>query len=150
MVRIYISAVMEAPITDIWAVLRDFNALPIYHPFFARSEIEQGLPPDQIGCIRSFFTHEGEHIREKLLTLSDRDYTCCYCILDADLPVRGYVSEMRLRPVTEGDKTFGEWWAEYEVDPADAEKVNKTVSDTFRFAFEGAEKIAIAQKGSLA
>lgn len=141
MARVYISAVMDAPIGEIWGVLRDFNALPVYHPFFAKSEIEGGLPSDQIGCVRSFYNHDGGHIREKLLTLSDRDHTCCYCILEASLPVRGYVSEMRLFEVTEGDKTFGEWWAEYDVDDADADEVHQTVSDTFRLAFQGAEKI---------
>lgn len=49
---------------------------------------------------------------------------------------------MRLKPITEGNKTFGEWWAEYDVAPADAASVYQTVSDTFRFAFEGAVKVA--------
>lgn len=142
MARVYVSAVMDIPIEEAWGVLRDFNALPIYHPFFSKSEIEGGKPADQIGCVRDFYTHDGGRIREELLTLSDREYTCCYRILEATLPVRNYVSEMRLKPVTEGGKTFGEWWAEYEVPEKDAAAVHQTVSDTFRFAFEGAVKVA--------
>lgn len=142
MARVYVSAVMDIPIEEAWGVLRDFNALPIYHPFFSKSEIEGGKPADQIGCVRDFYTHDGGRIREELLTLSDREYTCCYRILEAALPVRNYVSEMRLKPVTEGGKTFGEWWAEYEVPEKDAASVHQTVSDTFRFAFEGAVKVA--------
>ncbi len=142
MARVYVSAVMDIPIEEAWGVLRDFNALPIYHPFFSKSEIEGGKPADQIGCVRDFYTHDGGRIREELLTLSDREYTCCYRILEAALPVRDYVSEMRLKPVTEGGKTFGEWWAEYEVPEKDAASVHQTVSDTFRFAFEGAVKVA--------
>lgn len=141
MARVHITAVIDAPIEAAWGVLRDFNALPRYHRFFARSEIEDGLPSDRIGCVRNFHTHDGGHIREKLLTLSDRDFTCCYCILEATLPVRNYVSEMRLRPITEGNRTFGEWWAEYDVAPEDAKAVHQTVSDTFRFAFEGCEDV---------
>ena len=49
---------------------------------------------------------------------------------------------MRLKPVTEGNTTFGEWWAEYDVADQDAVSVHQVVSDTFRFAFEGAEKVA--------
>jgi hypothetical protein len=68
--------------------------------------------------------------------------------------VRRQASEPRWRlrnsdgrkPITEGNRTFGEWWAEYEVAPADAESVHQTVSDTFRFAFEGAVKIARQKK----
>jgi hypothetical protein len=142
MARVYVSAVLEVPIDKAWAVLRDFNALPVYHPFFAKSQIEGGKPSDQIGCVRSFWGHDGGHIREELLTLSDREHTCCYRILEGSLPVRDYVAEMRLKPVTEGDKTFGEWWAEYEVDDANAEDVHARVSDTFRLAFEGAAKLA--------
>lgn len=142
MARVYVSAVMDIPIAEAWGVLRDFNALPVYHPFFSKSEIEGGKPSDQIGCVRNFYTHEGGHIREELLTLSDREYTCCYKILEATLPVQNYVAEMRLKPVTEGNKTFGEWWAEYDVADKDAKDVLQTVSDTFRFAFEGAVKVA--------
>lgn len=142
MARVHISAVMDIPLEDAWGVLRDFNALPVYHPFFSKSEIEGDLPSDQIGCVRNFYTHEGSHIREELLTLSDREHVCCYRILEATLPVQNYVAEMRLKPITEGNKTFGEWWAEYDVAPADAASVYQTVSDTFRFAFEGAVKVA--------
>ena len=142
MARVYVSSVMDIPIEEAWGVLRDFNALPIYHPFFSKSAIEGGKPADQIGCVRDFYTHDGGRIREELLTLSDREYTCCYRILEAALPVRNYVSEMRLKPVTEGGKTFGEWWAEYEVPEKDAASVHQIVSDTFRFAFEGAVKVA--------
>jgi hypothetical protein len=142
MARVYVSAVMDIPIAEAWGVLRDFNALPVYHPFFSKSEIEGGRPSDQIGCVRDFHTHDGGRIREELLTLSDREYTCCYRILEATLPVQNYVAEMRLKPVTEGNKTFGEWWAEYEVADKDAASVLQTVSDTFRFAFEGAVRVA--------
>lgn len=146
MARGYISAVMDIPLEEAWGVLRDFNALPVYHPFFSKSEIEEGKPSDQVGCVRNFFTHEGGHIREELLTLSDREHVCAYRILEATLPVRNYVAEMRLKPITEGNKCFGEWWAEYDVAEADAASVHQTVSDTFRFAFQGAVKVANSRR----
>lgn len=149
MKRVYVSAVMDAPLAATWAVLRDFNALPRYNSrLFSESHIEDGLPADQVGCVRNFKSTDGtSYVREKLLTLSDREHTCCYCILDATLPVRNYVSEMRLRPVTEGDRTFGEWWATFEVDPADEAHAVKAVTDTFRFAFEGAGALASGRTG---
>lgn len=82
-----------------------------------------------------------------MLTLSDREYVCAYRIIEATLPVQNYVAEMRLRPITEGDKTFGEWWAEYDVADEDAVNVHRIVSDTFRFAFEGAVKVSRQSKG---
>ena len=131
--RVYVSAVMDAPLTATWRVLRDFNGLPNYNSrLFSVSHIEDGLPADQVGCVRNFRTKDGTGlIREKLLTLSDRDY----------------VSEMRLKPITETNQTFGEWWATFEVDPKDEAEVMRIVTDTFRFAFEGAGSLAAAQRG---
>jgi hypothetical protein len=144
---VYVSAVMDAPIARIWGILRDFNGLPNYHRFFKDSFIEDGLPADQIGCIRNFKTKDGaSFVREKLLTLSDREHTCCYCIVEATLPVRDYVSEMRLKPVTETNQTFGEWWATFEIDPENEAQVVRTVTDTFRFAFQGAQSRATSQR----
>lgn len=141
MARVYVSAVMNGSIEQAWGVLRDFNGLPDYHPFFASSFIEGGKPADQVGCVRNFRSHDGGQIREELLTLSDREHVCCYRILDASaLPVRNYVAEMRLLPVTESGQTFGQWWAEYDVDPENAADCHQRVSDTFRLAFDSVSK----------
>ena len=136
MVKVYVSAVMNASIDQAWGVLRDFNGLPDYHPFFATSHIEEGKAADQIGCVRNFKDHDGGRIREELLALSDRERTCCYRILEAGLPVRNYVAEMRLYPVTLSNQTFGEWWAEFSVAPEDEAETVARVHDTFRLAFE--------------
>lgn len=136
MARVYVTAVMDATIDQAWGVLRDFNGLPDYHPLFAESFIEDGKPADQIGCVRNFRDHAGGGIREELLSLSDRDYLCAYRILEAGLPVRDYVAQMRLWPVTESNQTFGEWWAEFDVDEADRANVIARVTDTFRQAFQ--------------
>jgi hypothetical protein len=53
---------------------------------------------------------------------------------------------MRLRPVTETDQTFGEWWATFEVAAEKEAEVMRTVTDTFRFAFEGAAVLAASKR----
>ena len=143
MIRVKRSAVIDAPVGRVWEVLRDFNSHSAWHPAVGESRIENGEPADQVGCVRNFRTKDGTGlIREKLLTLSDREHSCCYCILEATLPVRDYVSEMRLRPITETGGTFGEWWATFDVDPEHEAEVVRAVTDTFRFAFQGAEALA--------
>lgn len=136
MARVYVTMVLDADIEQAWGVLRDFNGLPDYHPMFAESHIEDGRPADQVGCVRNFVDHEGGRIREELLALSDREYLCAYRILEAGMPVRNYVSQMRLWPVTESGRTFGEWWAEFDVDPADEAATVERVTETFRQAFQ--------------
>ena len=90
--RIYTSSVIDAPAGKVWAVIRDFNALPAWHPLIAESRIEDGLSPDQVGCVRNFRLVDGGELREQLLTLSDRDYQCTYSILDSPMPL--------MKPVT--------------------------------------------------
>jgi hypothetical protein len=144
MVRIYVSDVIEAPIEKVWSLIRDFNGMPKWHPFIRDSEIEAGLPSDAVGCVRSFHLANGGHLREQLLSLSDRDHECIYCILESPLPVTGYVAGYRLLPVTEGQRTFIDWWAEFEVSAADRDQVVDQVQNgTFRRAFQAiAERLA--------
>jgi len=101
--------VIDAPIEEVWAVLRDFNSHSAWHPAVGPSTMENGEPPDQVGCVRDFILKDGSHIREQLLALSDRDYVSTYCILEASLPMRNYVATVQLKRVTDGDRTFWHW-----------------------------------------
>jgi NADPH:quinone reductase-like Zn-dependent oxidoreductase len=114
-IRVRRSAVIDAPIERVWAVLRDFNSHSAWHPAVARSEIEHREPSDQIGCVRSFTLKDGHRIREQLLALSDRDHVSTYCILDATLPMRNYVATAQLKRVTDGDRTFWHWESTFDV-----------------------------------
>ena len=90
-------------------MLQDFNSHSAWHPAVGESRIERNEPSDQVGCVRNFFLKDGNHIREQLLALSDRDYISTYCILDATLPMRNYVATVQLKRVTDGDRTFWHW-----------------------------------------
>jgi NADPH:quinone reductase-like Zn-dependent oxidoreductase len=115
MIRVRRSAVIDAPIERVWAVLRDFNSHSVWHPAVGPSAIERGEAPDQVGCVRDFTLKDGNHIREQLLALSDRDHLSTYCILDATLPMRNYVATVQLKRVTEGDRTFWHWESTFDV-----------------------------------
>jgi hypothetical protein len=74
-----------------------------------------------VGCVRHFTVRDGGgFLREELLALSDDEHRCRYRILHIDADWKNYVAEMHLLPVTEGNRCFGEWWAEFDV-PADQE-----------------------------
>ena len=117
MARVYISSIIDAPATKVWEKVRDFNALPRWHPRIRESRIENGEPSDKVGCIRDFNLQNGDRIRERLLGLSDFDMFCTYAILESPMPLTDYVATLRLTPVTDGDKTFAEWSAEFECAP---------------------------------
>jgi hypothetical protein len=138
MTKIFVSAVIDAPVDTVWAQVRDFNNMPEWHPKFSRSHIEGGLPSDRIGCIRNFdIAGGGGTIRERLLELSDVDYSFRYCILTSPLPVEGYVAQLTLYPVTVGNKTVGIWTAEFEMTSDDeAGTVDAVANGTFGLAFD--------------
>jgi Polyketide cyclase / dehydrase and lipid transport len=117
MAKVYASIVIPAPASAVWAVVRDFDALPKWTPFVAESRIEQNAPSDKIGCIRNFRLKNGGRIRERLLALSDYDMSCTYSILESPMGVENYLATLRLIPVTDGDHTFAEWSAEFDAAP---------------------------------
>lgn len=120
MARVYVSTVIEAPVARVWEKVRDFNGLPRWVPAVRDSRIENGEPADKIGCVRDFHLQNGDHLREKLLGLSDYDFFCTYSILQSPMPLTDYVATLRLTPVTDGDLTFAEWTAEFDCAEADA------------------------------
>jgi hypothetical protein len=121
MIKVYVSSVVDAPADVVWGVVRDFNALPRWTPFVAESRIEQNLPSDRIGCVRNFRLKDGGVIREQLLSLSDYDFQCSYSILESPMGVSDYLATLKLTPVTDGNRTFAEWSAEFDA-PAGREK----------------------------
>jgi Polyketide cyclase / dehydrase and lipid transport len=122
-IRVYTSSVIDASAEAVWALIRDFNGLPKWHPAIAESRIEGNWPSDRVGCIRNFRLREGGVIREQLLTLSDYDYQCSYSILESPMGVANYVATLKLTPVTDGNRAFAEWSAEFDAPPSQENKL---------------------------
>lgn len=114
MTKIFTSSVIDAPIDAVWEKIRDFNALPEWHPAIGDSRIENGEASDKVGCIRNFNLKDGGNLREQLLTLSDDKFYCTYSIIESPMPVEKYVATLRLLPITDGRRTYAEWTAEFD------------------------------------
>ena len=141
MPRVYVSSVIDAPAARVWERVRDFNALPRWHPRIRDSRIENGEPSDRVGCVRDFHLQNGDRIREKLLGLSDYDMFCTYSILESPMPLTEYIATLRLTPITDGDRTFIEWTAEFDCDPAEAEGlVDGIGNDVFQAGFAALQR----------
>ena len=140
---VYISDVIDAPVEKVWDVMRDFNDMPAYHPGIKKSLIEGERPSDQVGCVRHLTLGNG-FVRERLLCLDDKNHVFSYEIIEGSLPVRGYVAGVRLHRVTEGNRTFAEWWADFEVVGADRDAMIAQIgNNVFAVGFKGvAAKIA--------
>jgi hypothetical protein len=126
MIKVYVSSVIDASADIVWQRVRDFNGLPQWHPAIADSCIENNEPSDRVGCIRHFHTRDGGMIRERLLGLSDHDFTCVYEILESPMGVDNYVATLKLTPITDGNRSFAEWSAEFDC----AEGRERELTDT--------------------
>jgi uncharacterized protein YndB with AHSA1/START domain len=142
MARVYVSSVIDAPAARVWERVRDFNAMPRWHPRIRESRIENGEPSDRIGCIRDFRLQNGDRIREKLLGLSDYDMFCTYAILESPMPLTDYVATLRLMPITDGNRTFAEWSASFGANPAEkqAETEDFISNGVFQGGFDALNK----------
>ena len=141
MARVYISSVVAAPAAKVWERVRDFNALPRWHPAIRESRIENAEPSDKVGCVRDFRLQNGDRIREKLLGLSDYDLFCTYSILESPMPLTNYVATLRLTPITDGDRTFAEWSADFDcaADVAD-DLVNNIGANVFQAGLDSLKR----------
>jgi len=141
MVKVYRSTVLNAPADRVWRDLRDFNGLANWHPSIVSSRIEHGHPSDKVGCVRNFQLKDGARVREKLLSLSDYDYTCTSTILESPMDLRDYVATLRLFPVTEGNRCFIEWSAEFDCPQGKVADLAETVgSGVFQTGLDSLKK----------
>jgi NADPH:quinone reductase-like Zn-dependent oxidoreductase len=123
------STIIDAPIEQVWAVLRDFNGHDRWHPIVAESHVESDRAPDEIGAVRNFRLRNGAQLRERLLELNDRDHTFTYCILDSPIPLIGYVAKVTLKRVTDGDRTFWDWRSQFLTPPGHEVQLARMVGE---------------------
>ena len=141
MARVYVSSVIGAPASRVWERIRDFNGLPKWHPRIRDSRIEDALPADKVGCIRNFHLQNGELIREQLLGLSDYELFCTYSILESPMPLENYIATIKVTPVTDGDRSFVEWSAEFDCSAdIEADLVSGIGGDVFQTGFDALKR----------
>jgi NADPH:quinone reductase len=126
MPQIHTSAVVGAPVGEVWALLRD--AIGDWHPVLPPCRIEDG-PADRVGCTR-VFPMAGNH-RECLVSLDDYGRTIAFSFADGagGLAVRNYLSTITVRPVTNGNQAYVEWCSRFDCDAPDEDKVIPQISD---------------------
>ncbi|RVU38110.1 hypothetical protein EOI86_02055 [Hwanghaeella grinnelliae] len=127
-VKVECSTVIDAPIAAVWDVLRDFNGHDRWHPAVRRSSLEAGRQTDQVGAVRNFTLQGGERIREQLLSLSDKEHRFRYAIVDADVPLQNYLAEVRLKPITDGNRTFWHWSSKFDTPPGQENELRDLVT----------------------
>ena len=142
MTKVYVSSVLPVTVEKAWAKIRDYNGLPAWHPMVAASRIEGGRSGGEVGVVRNFtLKGDGAVVREQLLALSDAEFAVTYNILEAPMPIRNYVSTLRLRRITDGGATFAEWSSEFDVASGPESDMVTLVTEVYQSGFDSLKKL---------
>ena len=126
MPRPYASGVVSAPVEEVWALIRDFNGMPAWHPGIEQSSLDSGASGTEVGALRRLTLGGGGVVVERLLTIDELGYSFTYQILESPFAVRRYISTLRMAPITDSGQTFIEWWSDYDSEAADEDELTKT------------------------
>ena len=128
MSKAYYSTVLNSPVDHVWNLVRDFNDYPKYIEGVSESRIEDDRRGDDVGAIRRF-CYGGAWIRQRLTAHSDDGRSFSYAGMDPfPYPLAAeripaaidYSGTLRLAPVVDGNRTFVEWFVEFDGHPEDA------------------------------
>jgi hypothetical protein len=117
MPRVFVSSVVEALAEKVWAIIRPFDAAADWLPFVKSSPIEDGGDPARVGCVRVVTQTDGAVFREVLVSLSDAERFYSYTFVGSPVPVRYHLTTLRVLPITDGDRSYVEWFSRFEIDP---------------------------------
>lgn len=124
--HIYDSAVLDAPIDEVWKVMRDMMALLplVFGDGVSDYHWVDGGSGEKIPSRFAFTLRpSGATALEEVVARSEADHSVTYRMIGQAVGIEGYVATYRLRPITnEPGKTFLEWPREFSVvsgqDPA--------------------------------
>jgi len=109
------SAVLDSDIAHVWSVLKRFGEIGKWHPSILESSIEDNQPDGLVGCIRKLTLVDGAVVRERLLSVDDRNTMLSYRFEEAPLPLDNYVATVQLASLTGQSKTFIRWSASFDL-----------------------------------
>ncbi len=80
-------------------------------------------------------------LANRVSELSDYDLSCTYSILESPMGVENYIARLALTPVTDGNRTFCEWQAEFDCPPEREDALVRQIgSGVFQTAFDALKK----------
>lgn len=128
-----VSAVLDAPVEDVWAVLGDFGTMPNYltRVVNCRLESEEAARPP-VGAVRVVGLQGGTVVRERLLAHDEVLRKVTYEIVGASrYPVRTYRAAAQAWPITSTRQTFVRWTVDFDAEAADEPTTREMIVATY-------------------
>jgi hypothetical protein len=125
----YYSTIFDETADDVWRTIRAFDHYSWAAPELV-AEMEGDARGDQVGGVRVVRRSETA-LRQRLLALSDVDRSYTYEFSE-NPPVQNYRATITVTPVTDGDRAFVEWRAEFDCNIANRDDwIHRFVHDGF-------------------
>jgi hypothetical protein len=126
--RVYDSAVLDAPVEEVWPLIRDIvRLLPLVFGDGVKDHgWTDGGSAEKVPSRFQFTLHpSGDTVVEEVVARSETDRSVTYRMLGQAVGITGYIATYQLRPVTsEPGKCFLDWVRDFAVAPGnDPEKV---------------------------
>lgn len=115
MPSILTSTVVDAPISKVWAIMRDFGALKSIYDNVDTVTLNPGSTGDQVGAVRTITLKSGMSVDERLVSLSDIDRAGTYVVTAEGTPFENVTGTYRLYEITDTNSTFVHWTTSFEV-----------------------------------
>jgi hypothetical protein len=116
--RVLVSSVIDVPVDRVWQEARAFDAVERFLPFVESSPLIDGDGPTAVGATRRVTQSDGGVFDEVLLEHSDAGRSYSYTFVGSPIPVREHRTTLSFRPITDGDRTLGEWSSRFAGEPA--------------------------------
>ena len=142
MTRVQYSKIIDAPVADEWAIVRDFGALDTWFPFVSHCRLKDGAMSGQVGMVRANTVADGAIIEETLLELSDRDRRIVYSVTKGDVPTIDYSATLELYDVTADGRTYADWIADFDVTGEVAPVASWVRDEIFQTCLDELERVA--------
>lgn len=118
---------------QLWQMIGHFNALPDWHPAVENSELSKA------GQTRTLSLAGGGTIVEKLESADDDSKTYTYSIVDSPLPVKNYVSTIKVSG--SGDNATVEWSSEFDAAGLPDNDAMKAIEGVYQAGLDNLKKM---------
>ena len=120
----------------LWQAIGSFAAIGDWHPMVEKVEA-QG---ENKGSIRTLQLIGGAKLVERLEEVSPTERLYRYTITQSPLPIRDYVSEIRVKDNGDGTSTV-EWSSDFAVNTSNESDVVKTIQEVYRAGLDNLTKL---------
>lgn len=131
---------LAVPPSKAWDTIKDFGGWQTWHPVLASDEITKGKDNAK-GAVRVLTTKDGGKITEELVSYSAWRKTYTYRIVDSPLPVKNYLSTLKVSKKGTGSTVTWSGTFDAKDGSSDAD-AKKTMTGVYRAGLDNLSNVA--------